>query len=281
MQARSNNNAQGVDVSHHNGAIDWPKVAADGISFAFLKASEGQSYRDNTFTGHLKAARAVGVLVGAYHFVNATTEAAAKAEAANFANAISAAGGAELLDLPPVMDYENNPGNLSKPQINAVAIAFLTEVERLTGRRPMIYTGSSFASNFGPLQSPYPLWIARYSVVVPPDTSAWSKWAFWQYSDGAQGGTRKNGTRKVAGIGGNVDLNEYAGTIADLQLAFGKKASVQAADIVPKVVRMSDNSVIATGEIVDGRMHAPIADVLKAAGVSFTYDNETKKLYLL
>lgn len=281
MQARSVNNAQGIDISHHNGDVDWAKVAGDGISFAILKASEGQTYRDKTFAGHLKAARAAGILVGAYHFVKATTETAAKAEAVNFAATIAAAGGIELLDLPPVMDYENNPAGLPKTLINVVAQTFLVELERLTGRKPMIYTGNSFAGNFGPLLATYPLWIARYSVVVPADTAAWSKWTIWQYSDGSTGGTRKNGTRKVAGVSGNVDLNEYAGTLADLQLAFGRKPAATAAEIVPKVVRMKDNALVATGEIVDGQFRAAIRPILDAAGVQYSYDNETKKLYLL
>ncbi|WP_217597186.1 lysozyme [Cohnella sp. GbtcB17] len=72
---------------------------------------------------------------------------------------------------------------------------------------------------------------------------------------------------------------------AELEL-FNKPDAVSApqpagAAVVPKIVRLTGNEVITTGEIVDGRLVAPIADVLKAAGVPFTYDNETKKLYLL
>lgn len=222
MQARSSSNAQGIDISHHNGPVDWSKVAADGISFALLKASEGQNYRDPTFAGHLKAARTAGLLVGAYHFVTARTEAAARVEAANFAGAITAAGGVELLDLPPVMDYENNPSGLSKAQINAVAEAFLTAIEQLTGVRPMIYTGSSFAGNFGANLGVYKLWIARYSDTPPANVPAWGRWTVWQYSDGKDGGVRGNGSRKVAGVSGEVDLNEYAGTLDQLRAEFSK-----------------------------------------------------------
>ena len=221
MQARSSNNAQGIDISHHNGTVDWAKVRADGISFAFLKASEGRSYRDPTFPGHLKAARAAGILVGAYHFVTAQSVDAAREEAANFMGAITAAGGIDLLDLPPVMDYENNPGQLTKAQINAVAESFLTTVESLSGRKPIIYTGNSFAANFGANLGAYPLWIARYSTTPPTDVAAWGKWTFWQYSDGQQGGARSDGSRSVAGVSGYVDLNEYAGTEVALRAAFG------------------------------------------------------------
>ncbi|MDU5945774.1 MAG: glycoside hydrolase family 25 protein, partial [Paenibacillus macerans] len=160
MQSRKQGNAQGIDVSHHNGTVDWAKVAADGISFVFLKASEGKTFVDSTFKNHAKAARAAGLLVGAYHFVNATSTGAAELEARHFANTIQGV----TLDLPPVMDYENNPGGLGRSQINDVAETFLFELERLTGKRPIVYTGNSFASNFSPLLGAYPLWIARYST---------------------------------------------------------------------------------------------------------------------
>lgn len=96
------------------------------------------------------------------------------------------------------MDYENNPGGISKAQNNIVAKAFLTELERLTGVKPIIYTGNSFAGNFDMGLSGYDLWIARYSnTKVPDDQPAWKTWDIWQYSDSG----------KVPGIAGNVDLN--------------------------------------------------------------------------
>ncbi|MUT65264.1 glycoside hydrolase family 25 protein [Paenibacillus sp. NEAU-GSW1] len=218
MQSRSSGNAQGIDVSHYQGSINWQKVKADGIVFAFAKASEGQSYRDDRFAANVAGARDAGVLIGAYHFVNATSTEAAKQEANNFACAIADAGGISLLDLPPVMDYENNPGGLSGSEISAVAKAFLSEVENLVGVKPIVYTGNSFASNFDSSLGDYELWIARYSSSqVPSDTAAWSKWTFWQYSDGSQGGYRPDGTRSVDGIGGPVDLNEYDGTEQELR----------------------------------------------------------------
>lgn len=213
MQARKQGNVQGIDVSHHNGPVDWAKVAADGISFVFLKASEGKTYVDPTFTGNAKTARAAGLLVGAYHFVNATSSGAAELEAKHFADTIRGV----TLDLPPVMDYENNLGGLGRSQINEVANTFLMELERQTCRKPMIYTGNSFAGNFDTSLGTYPIWIARYSTQTPNDAAAWHQWTIWQYSDGQVGGTRQNGSRKVAGVGGYVDLNEFNGTLADLR----------------------------------------------------------------
>ncbi|WP_252361745.1 glycoside hydrolase family 25 protein [Paenibacillus terrae] len=109
MQQRNSRNAQGIDVSRYQGKIDWKAVKDDGISFAFIKASQGKSYRDKTFIGNAQAARAVGVMVGAYHYLDdsAKTPEDARREAANFVSAIDSAGGISAFDLPPVMDYES------------------------------------------------------------------------------------------------------------------------------------------------------------------------------
>ncbi|MEC0237767.1 GH25 family lysozyme [Paenibacillus kribbensis] len=225
MQARKKGNAQGIDVSHHQGAIDFKKVAAAGISFVFIKATQGQSFRSKTFLQFVKDAKTAGLLVGAYHYVDdsATTPELARQEAANFVSTIKDAGGIQAFDLPPVMDYESNKSGLSKAAVTAVAKAFLQEVEQLTGVRPIVYTYPSFIGNFTGL-SDYPLWIARYSASqVPPDASGWTSWDFWQYSDGSAGGMLPSGTRKVSGIAGPVDLNEYNGTVDELRTRFNKK----------------------------------------------------------
>lgn len=202
----SDGHAQGIDVSHYNGSIDWQQVAASGKTFAFIKATEGTKYQDNQFLVNVQRARDANILVGAYHFLNATTVDGARQEAANFARAIESAGG--RLDLPPVMDYENNPKGISTVQINEVAHAFLDEVERLTGRQPIVYTGNVFASKFDPTFSMYKLWVARYSTTQKPTAvPAWNSWWAWQYSS----------TGSVPGINGAVDLDEYNGTIDELR----------------------------------------------------------------
>ncbi|PRA04815.1 hypothetical protein CQ043_12205 [Paenibacillus sp. MYb63] len=214
MQTRKPGNVQGIDVSRYQGTIDWAKAKTSGITFVFIKATEGQTYTDRNFVSNVKGALSAGLLVGTYHFLRATIADVAKAEAAHYAKSLEAIGGAKALQLPPVMDYENNPGNLSKAQINIVAKAFLTELERLTGIKPIIYTGNSFAANFDTGLSGYDLWVARYSNTrVPDDQSAWKTWTVWQYSDSG----------KVPGIAGNVDLNEYNGSLADLKKRYGRE----------------------------------------------------------
>ncbi|MDM5278784.1 glycoside hydrolase family 25 protein [Paenibacillus silvae] len=223
MQTRKQGNAQGIDVSHHNGNIDFKKVAADGISFVFVKATQGKSFRSAKFLQFVKDAKAAGLLVGAYHYVDdsAGSVEAAKAEAQNFYRAIQDAGGIGVFDLPPVMDYESNKNGYSKPTITAVAKTFLEEIQRLTGVKPLVYTYPAFIGNFSGL-SGYPLWIARYSNQTPADASGWTRWDFWQYSDGAAGGFLPRGNRKVDGISGAVDLNEFDGTLAQLRAKYSK-----------------------------------------------------------
>ncbi|WP_223068470.1 glycoside hydrolase family 25 protein [Paenibacillus caui] len=211
MQPRNSRNAKGIDVSHHNGSIDWGKVAASGCTFVFIKASEGQSYQDSRYIVNVKGAKEAGLLIGAYHFLNATTAEAARREADHFAGTIKAAGGIGFFDLPPVLDYEINPGGLTAPQICTVAEAFLTELEKLTGRAPILYTGNAFAVNFNATFGKYKLWVARYNNQPPKDTTAWTRWDFWQYSD--------SGT--INGIDGKVDLNEFNGTLDELNQSMG------------------------------------------------------------
>lgn len=217
MQARKENNVQGIDVSRYQGKIDWLQVKADKREFVFIKATEGQTYTDPNFTANVKGALSAGLLVGTYHFLKATTAAVAKAEAAHYAKSLEGVGGAKYFGLPPAMDYENNPSGISKTQINAVAKAFLTELERLTGVKPIIYTGNSFAGNFDTSLSGYDLWIARYSnTKVPDDQPAWKTWDIWQYSEAG----------KVPGINGNVDLNEFNGSLSDLKKRYGREQAM-------------------------------------------------------
>ncbi|PWV99717.1 lysozyme [Paenibacillus cellulosilyticus] len=220
MQPRREGNAQGIDVSHYQGDINWAKVKADGISFAFLKASQGQTFRDSMFIKNAAGARNAGILVGAYHYIDAASTDAAKKEAANFAAAIADAGGIEAFQLPPVMDYEEIQDGMNVSDVHAVAMAFLTEIERLTGVRPIIYTYIGFASNFDASFSAYDVWMARYSTDPPADTLAWKRWTFLQYSDGTVGDERPGGGKQVDGVAGPVDLNEYDGTEEELEAAY-------------------------------------------------------------
>ncbi|MDY7993368.1 GH25 family lysozyme [Paenibacillus polymyxa] len=283
MQARKKGNAQGIDVSHHQGNIDFKKVATDGISFVFIKATQGKSFRSKTFLKFVKDAKAAGLMIGAYHYVDdsATTPELARQEAANFVSAIKDAGGASTFDLPPVMDYESNKSNLNKTAVTEVAKAFLEEVERLTGVRPIVYTYPSFIGNFSGLSN-YPLWIARYHATkAPSDASGWSRWDFWQYSDGQYGGTLPSGTRKVSGIAGPVDLNEYNGSVDELRERFtNRPAAPDKAGTVGSGAFVANDREVGKVLLFGGKSYVPLKVLANALGLSYHWDNAHKEAYL-
>ncbi len=198
---------KGVDVSHYQGSINWTKVAGAGYTFVVMKASEGTSYTDPTFKTNWAAAKNAGLVRGAYHFFRANVD--GKAQAKHFASVIGTLG---KQDLPPVLDLETQDG-VSDATVISRAKAFLTELESLTGKTPIIYSGYFFTSLGSPSGfAKYPLWVANWGVSCPNiPNGGWKKWTFWQFTD----------HQSVAGIGGSVDADRFNGTKADL-LAFAK-----------------------------------------------------------
>ena len=195
----------GLDVSHHNGPVSWSKVRAAGYRFAYLKATEGTSYVDPTFTDHRARARAAGVFVGAYHF--ARPSGSAVDQARHFAEVL---GRLDKGHLPPALDIEDSAA-LSPEQLAAWCNAFLTELRHCRPERtPLLYTYASFHAHQlagGRALASWPLWFARYASKLD---SADPKPLIWQHTS----------TGRVDGITGNVDLNYFLGTDAQLdQLA--------------------------------------------------------------
>jgi len=195
---------EGIDVSHWQGPIDWSRVKASGVAFAWVKATEGADYTDPRFPENAAGARAASVAWGAYHFWRASAR--PEAQAAQFARAVQIVGSGEL---PPVLDVEDTraPAVLDVGALRAV----LDGIEAALGRRPMIYTaawywtlarfGGGIPSWFGD----YPLWLADYQdpAAIP---APWRDWTARQYTS----------TGRVAGVAGNVDRNVYRGPLAEL-----------------------------------------------------------------
>ncbi|MED4586681.1 GH25 family lysozyme [Brevibacillus choshinensis] len=192
MQTRNPNNIKVIDVSHHQGEIDWKKVVADGVKGVFIKATEGIGYTDPLFRKNVQNALGVGLKVGLYHFThpdNSPTD-----EAKYFADTVKGLNA----ELPLVLDMEQTK-NRTASQLTVFASAWLIEVERLTGKRVMIYTGASFARSFlGPALYRWPLWVAHYGVDQPMSNPTWDRWTVFQYTSSG----------KVNGITGSVDMNE-------------------------------------------------------------------------
>jgi GH25 family lysozyme M1 (1,4-beta-N-acetylmuramidase) len=201
---------QGVDVSHHQGSIDWSLVYADGKVFAFVKATEGYTYNDPQFVTNMQNGTNAGVLMGAYHFARPDNNSAAD-EANHFVNVAGNYIGNGYL--PPVLDLEDPPGtdlqNLySSQQLTNWVRTWLQTVENLTGVRPMIYTNGRYTNYLDPSLNSYYLWIAEPDGNTnPPDNLGhWTDWKFKQFS----------WTGNVSGINGDVDLNVFNGTLAQL-----------------------------------------------------------------
>src|SRR4029079_7887678 len=183
---------EGIDVSHWQGTISWPDVAAAGKRFAFMKASEGVKYVDPTYATNRAQANANGLRVGAYHFAKPDTDVGdATIEADHFVDTAQWSSG----DLLPVLDLELT-GGLSVAKLQTWVRTFLDQVYSRTGERAMIYTSPAFwKNNMGDTQTfaaagYRTLWIAHWTTApnatVPAANWGGNGWTFWQYtSDGS------------------------------------------------------------------------------------------------
>ncbi len=201
---------RGVDVSHHQGSIDWGALAASGISFAFMKASEGRDHRDQRFRENWLNAGRAGIARGAYHYFTFCSSGAAQAE--NFLDAAPPLSES----LPPVADVEFAGNCTQRPSTETVRqelAVFLRRLERAYGRKPMLYvTRETYRRIVSGGFRDYPIWIRN--VLWKP--WLWGRaWTFWQYTD--------RGT--VAGVSGAVDLNVFRGSRDDFLRFAGKPAS--------------------------------------------------------
>lgn len=167
----------GCDVSHHQSSID---ALIDENDFFIIKATEGRTYRDPKFTEHMTKALKAKKLVGVYHFARPDNGNTAEDEAANFVRAVEPYLGTAILAL----DYETKAWNHGE----AWALAFLREVYRLTGVRPVIYCNASkevvcptiAAENFG-------LWHVQWgkndgTAPLMKQLVNWNVWALWQFT---------------------------------------------------------------------------------------------------
>jgi lysozyme len=202
----------GPDVAsyqHPSGrSINWPSVYAAGKRFVFVKATEGTRYRNPYFAGDWTSSHAAGLMHGAYHFARPSTRAgSAAAQARTF---VATAGRARSRgDLPPTLDLEVS-GGLRPATLIAWTRQWLTTVQNLTGRKPMIYSYPYFwAHNMRGTTSfrDHRLWGASYGSRPTTFGGAWTTWTFWQYSS----------TSRIAGIRAQTDMNTFHGTVAQLR----------------------------------------------------------------
>lgn len=183
---------KGIDVSEHQGTINWPNVAAAGIEFAIIRAGYGKNVHqtDKYFHENMKAAQAAGIKCGAYHYSYAKTVDDAKREADFFLRLIKD----YKLEYPVAFDIEDPTQKaLGKQRITDIVLTFCDTVEK-TGYYTMVYTYLDFLRNYFDMAKigRFALWLAQWGVSKPSMTCG-----IWQYtSDGS-----------VLGINGRVDMN--------------------------------------------------------------------------
>ena len=184
---------RGVDVSHHQGKIDFAKVAASGVRFVYLKATQGKSFVDDMFLKNVKAAQAAGLAVGAYHYF--VPDGGAGGQFSNFWAAVMNCGGPAGM-LVPALDVEGDnqntlPSGFTGEQYVKSASAWLSYLWERTGRKGIVYTYPSFNNTYlkGGLGE-YPLWAAAYPTLTLTSGKltkwqGWTDWLFWQYAVGS------------------------------------------------------------------------------------------------
>ena len=205
----SNDLVNGIDVSHNNANIDWKTVAADGIAFAFTKATEGKNFQDPQFNANYAAMKANSIIRGAYHFFRPSADAKAQAE-----NLLEMVHALEAGDLPPALDVEVNDNQTPSAIISGIQL-WLDVVGAALKCKPIIYTSASFwnANLNGTAQfAEHPLWVAHYTSKPQPNIPmGFSRYTIWQFSE--QG--------VVKGIKGNVDLDRFNGSLDQLRTLAG------------------------------------------------------------
>jgi lysozyme len=181
----------GIDVSHHQGNVNWKLVAKDGIDAAYLKATEGNDYSDPRYQQNRVDAQQNGIDIGAYHFFTLCSP--GLEQAAQFIKEAQL----QTLDLPPAVDLELIGSCKSRPPVSDVqreVSVFVREVERISKREVLMYIGKSFND--------------RYAISAQIQRQRWElsfahrpnmRWAVWQV----------HGYAKVDGITGRVDLNLF------------------------------------------------------------------------
>jgi len=204
----------GIDVSHHNGTINWNNVPQSQVSFVFCKATQGKNYQDEMMHTNMNELKRLNFMRGVYHFFTFKDVSAAD-QADNFLNCgidFSQPG-----TLPPVLDVEWQQSDSLNQYIidnRNTCIRKLTDwlnaVETATGRTPIIYTNKFFWKDY--LGDPagfanYNLWVASYRNDVPALPGTWNDYTIWQYTESGS----------TTGITGNTDKNKFNGGINELK----------------------------------------------------------------
>jgi GH25 family lysozyme M1 (1,4-beta-N-acetylmuramidase) len=199
----------GIDVSHYQGSINWGSVKGAGIQFAYIKATEGTTYKDPNFDANYLHAYNNKVIRGAYHFARPDVSGGA-AQATYFASH----GGAwsrDNLTLPGMLDLEGGCYGKTSSAMRTWILDFYDTYKAKTGRDVVIYTSASWwnscTASWGGMATRSPLNVAHWtSAASPTIPSGFPYWTIWQYTDAGS----------VSGIAGAVDRDRFNGSSSRL-----------------------------------------------------------------
>lgn len=193
---------RGIDVSTYQGDINWAKVKADGIDFAFIKATQGRSvsnaslrnFEDSKFAQNIVNANRWGIRIGVYHYLTAWNVTEAMREAEYFLSVI--APYRSIIDLWAAVDVEDSRSPKDKTLMAQIVNTFCSRVEA-EGYRPMVYTNPDWLTNKLGNVSHWDLWLALWrNKANVPTADKYPNLRVWQW-----------GTEAVDGIAGKPDAN--------------------------------------------------------------------------
>ncbi len=185
----------GIDVSKHQGKINWSKVAEDkNIQFVYIKATEGRTMLDRRYHENINGARKAGLKTGSYHFF--TSRRSARDQFENFRKHVDRS----KQDLIPMVDVEESGcRNASRTELQKSLAEFMELMKAEYGCYPLLYSQYRFYNEkLAPEFNKYFIFMARYSS-SEPKLRGNGKHNIWQYSERG----------KVSGIKGHVDLDRF------------------------------------------------------------------------
>ena len=235
----------GIDVSNHQGNIDWNSVRGSEIVYACTKATEGTYYQDVWFPHNWSGIKSAGIIRGAYHFFRANYDADAQAQ--YFLSYVQAQGGFGPGDFI-MLDVESADNQSADTVVNGAA-EWVKTVRQRTRKTVFLYTANWFWQ--GELGDPVnstlascPLWQAAYTSPPAAPRNWHGGWTIWQSSDGQSGWPPYS-----AGGLPPCDIDRYYGTLASFRTLLGGQPTAQWAGLGGKI-----EGGLTTARNADGRL---------------------------
>ncbi|KAI0969113.1 glycoside hydrolase family 25 protein [Xylaria arbuscula] len=175
---------QGFDISHYQSSVNFAAAYSAGARFVIIKATEGTTYLDPSFSSHYTGATNAGFIRGGYHFAHLDTSSGATQ--ANYFLAHGGGWSGDGITLPGMLDLEGSCVLSASATVSWIK-DFSNTYHSKTGVYPLIYTNpswwSSCTGNSNAFINTNPLVLARYSSSAGTPPGGWPYYTFWQYND--------------------------------------------------------------------------------------------------